>query len=169
MAANPHKYRPVVAVALVGLGLAATGLWLAFLSNPKRFSLHPSEDRHIGILALAGFGCTLAGVGLFLGAVRRTTLPMPIRSRTNANLGVGIGFILQLAGVFVHEATRLPSSAGLALILVSLPAMIWGTMHYAEGKGLSRWFGLLGATGILGLIVLVLLPLRHTESPPAGG
>ena len=34
-------------------------------------------------------------------------------------------------------------------------------MNYAEGKGHSKWLGLLGLLSRLGLIVLILLPDHH--------
>ena len=34
-------------------------------------------------------------------------------------------------------------------------------MSYCEGKGYSKWLGLLGLLSIIGLLVLVFLPDRH--------
>ena len=36
-------------------------------------------------------------------------------------------------------------------------------MNYAEGKGSSKWFGLLGLLSLIGLLGLVLLPDQNKE------
>jgi hypothetical protein len=77
MTNTPKNYWRVVAFAFIGLALVGAGLSLAALSNPKRFSLSVADDRNIQFFALAGFACTLAGIGLFLYAVRHTTKSMP--------------------------------------------------------------------------------------------
>jgi len=82
--------------------------------------------------------------------------------KTNTNLGVGIGTILQLAGFALSKAAE-SGVVGLLLILVSLPVFIWGCMNYAEGKGHSKWVGLVGLAGCIGLIVLIILPDQHKE------
>jgi uncharacterized membrane protein len=82
-------------------------------------------------------------------------------NKTKTNIGVGIGFILQLIGLFVSKGGENGSLVGLVLILLSVPVFIWGCMNYAEGKGHSKWVGLVGVTGIIGLIVLIILPDQH--------
>jgi hypothetical protein len=65
---------------------------------------------------------------------------MLARNKTRANIGVGLGMVLQLAGFLVSdpgEAGELVECFGCLLVLVSLPVLIWGCMHYAEGKGHS--------------------------------
>jgi hypothetical protein len=83
---------------------------------------------------------------------------MPPQQRTKTNIGVGIGFVLQLAGFFLFGAGDSRALIGLLLILVSVPVVIWGCMNYAEGKGHSKWVGLVGVVGIIGLIILMVLP-----------
>ena len=78
--------------------------------------------------------------------------------RTKTNVGVGIGVLLQLAGLFLAKTGDTIAILGLVLILVSIPVFIWGCMNYAEGKGHSMWVGLLGLAGVIGLIVLIVLP-----------
>lgn len=158
MTATPRKYWLAAVVALVGIAFVGTGLWLALLSNPNRFSLHIADDSNIHLLAISGFGCTIVGLGLFLAAARHTTKSMPKQLRMNANVGAGIGIVLQLAGLYMHDGSLVTGLSGLLLILASLPAFIWGAMNYALGKGHSRWVGLLGAGGVLGLVILILLP-----------
>ncbi len=87
--------------------------------------------------------------------------------RTKTNIGVGIGFLLQLAGFFLAQTGDSAAIYGLVLILVSIPVFIWGCMNYAEGKGHSMWVGLVGLAGIIGLIVLIVLPDqdRHGSVP----
>ena len=89
--------------------------------------------------------------------------------RTNANIGVGLGFVLQLAGLFAPEIWPISVELGWALVLAGLPAFIWGGMHYAQGKGYSKSFGLLAILGILGLVVLILLPGQESKAMPNAG
>jgi hypothetical protein len=163
MTTTPKNHRRVVAIAFAGLALVGTGLTLAVLSNPKRFSIDVADDRYIQLFVISGFACTFAGILLFLYAVRNTTKSMPAHLQTNANLGMALGFVLQLAGSLLPETRLVPFETGLALILAGLPAFVWGGMHYAQGKGHSKSLGLLAILGILGLIVLILLPHRESE------
>ena len=81
--------------------------------------------------------------------------------RRNTNVGVGIGVLLQLAGLFLARTDGTAAILGLVLILISIPVFIWGCMNYAEGKGHSKWVGLVGLAGIIGLIVLIVLPDKN--------
>jgi len=152
------KYWLVLTAAVAGVVIVCAGLSLAALSDPGRFSLDPRADTQIHLMAIAGFACTIAGIGLLLTAVSSTTKSMPAQMRTRTNLGVGIGFVLQLAGFFLCGAGQVRALLGLVLILASLPVFIWGCLNYAEGKGHLKWVGLVGVAGIIGLIVLMVLP-----------
>ena len=163
MTSTPKNHWRVVAFALVGIALVAIGLLLAVLSNPNLYSMSVADDRYIQLFANSGFACTLVGIFLFLYAVRDTTKFMPAQSQTNANNGVGLGFVLQLAGFFLPKISPISIEIGLALILGGLIAFVWGGMHYAQGKGYSKSLGLLGIVGIFGFIVLILLPHRQSE------
>ena len=79
-------------------------------------------------------------------------------NKTNTNIGVGIGIILQIAGRVLIYAMPNLALLGLGICLVGLIFFIWGCMNYAEGKGYSKWLGLLGLLSCIGLIVLVILP-----------
>ena len=162
----PKNYWRVAASAFVGLALVGVGLSLAVLSNPKRFAIGVADDRDIHLFALSGFVCTLAGIGVFLYAVRNTTQSMPAHLRRNANVGVGLGFVLQLAGFFLPDISPIPFEVGFALVLAGFPAFAWGAMSYAQGKGYPQWFGLFGLLGIFGYIVLVVLPSRNSVPLP---
>ena len=81
--------------------------------------------------------------------------------KTKTNIGVGIGFVLQLAGFALFGVGETGAVVGSLLILVSIPVSIWGCMNYAEGKGHSKWVGLVGLAGIIGLIVLIVLLDQH--------
>lgn len=80
--------------------------------------------------------------------------------KRNTNIGIGVGFLLQLAA-----RTMPPESGGLAAFLsvLGFVLFIWGCCSYAKGKGHSGWWGLLGLLWILGLIILFFLPDRHKE------
>ncbi len=45
-----------------------------------------------------------------------------------------------------------------ALFFLGSCAVILGCMIYAEGKGYSRWLGLIGLLSLIGVIFLALLP-----------
>ena len=81
-------------------------------------------------------------------------------NKTNTNIGVGLGLILQIVGRVVLGGSVL----GLALVLVGLVLFIWGCMNYAVGKGHSKWLGLLGLLSCIGLVILIFLPDHHKES-----
>jgi MFS family permease len=148
---------------VIGLILICIGLLLAASSNPRRFSMSPNKDRKIDLLVITGLTCTVAGIGLLLWAIRSMTQPMIADKRAKANLGVGIGFVLQLIG-FALLASDAGPVIGLPLVLASLPLLVWGCMRYAEGKRYSKWVGLLGAAGIPGLIILIVLPVSGGQT-----
>jgi uncharacterized membrane protein len=87
--------------------------------------------------------------------------------RTKTNVGVGMGVLLQLSGFFFLQPAHRAAILGLVLILVSIPVFVRGCMNYAEGKGHSRRVGLVALAGIIGLIVLILLPDQERNGPPA--
>ena len=169
MTSPPKNHWRVVAFALGGLALVVIGLLLAALSNPNLYSMSVADDRYITLFWLSGFACTFVGIFLFLYAVRDTTKFMPSQLQTNANNGVGLGFVLQLAGFFLPEISPIFIEIGLALILGGLIAFVWGGMHYAQGKGYSKQLSLLAILGILGLVVLILLPHRELKCLPNEG
>ena len=81
--------------------------------------------------------------------------------KTKTNIGVGLGIILQLVGRMLAAENESLAFVGLALTLVGLVFFVWGCMNYAEGKGHSKWLGLLGLLSCIGLIVLIFLPDRN--------
>ena len=87
--------------------------------------------------------------------------------QTKTNIGVGIGVLLQLVGFYLARTADTDAIIGLILILVSMPVFIWGCMNYAEGKGHSKWVGLVALASIIGLIVLILLPDHNHQGSVA--
>lgn len=83
--------------------------------------------------------------------------------KTRTNIGVGIGVLLQLVGLFLAQSMVTYSILGIILILMSIPVLIWGCMNYAEGKGHSKWVGLVALAGVIGLVVMVILPTRDRD------
>ena len=64
--------------------------------------------------------------------------------KANTNIGIGLGILLQVAGrglAYANEAAAIPA---LVMTLLGAVLFIWGCMNYAEGKGHSKWLGLLG-------------------------
>ena len=107
------------------------------------------------------------------------------KKRRNTNIGVGIGVLLQVGGLFIAQMPGVGERffaidilagikghnefiiLGLVLILVSLPPFIWGCMNYAAAKGYTKEVGLLGLLSIIGLNILVLLPDKLRDGPKA--
>jgi len=87
--------------------------------------------------------------------------------KKKTNIGVGVGFILQLVGRVMLNGAGNAGGAGalLATLLVLAGAVffIWGCMSYAKGKGYAAGWGLLGLLSILGLIILALFPDKHKD------
>jgi TRAP-type C4-dicarboxylate transport system permease small subunit len=82
--------------------------------------------------------------------------------KTNTNIGVGIGLLLQVIGRVLAAFVGGPVGIlGVILALAGLILFIWGCMNYAEGKGYSKWLGLLGLLSCIGLLVLVVLPDKN--------
>jgi len=84
--------------------------------------------------------------------------------KTNTNIGIGLGILLQVAGQglsYANEALVLPA---LVMTLLGAVFFIWGCMNYAEGKGHSKWLGLLGLLSCIGLVILVILPDHHKQT-----
>jgi len=84
-------------------------------------------------------------------------------NKTKTNIGVGLGFLLEILGRFLYMSSTAGSIFGLILMLVGVVLFIWGCMNYAVGKGHSKWLGLLGLLSCIGLIILVFLPDHHKE------
>ena len=66
------------------------------------------------------------------------------KKRRNTNFGVGIGVLLQVAGIFVGQSGSGAAILGMPLILLSFPPFIWGCSNYAEAKGYSKEVGVVG-------------------------
>lgn len=89
---------------------------------------------------------------------------MLTEKKFNTNLGVGIGLTISITQVFLVRAHILPSLLGHIMAWLGLGFLVWGCMNYAEGKGHSKWFGLLGILSCIGLLILVLMPDRNKNS-----
>jgi len=84
-------------------------------------------------------------------------------NKTKTNIGVGLGFLLEILGRFLYMSSTAGSIFGLILMVVGVVLFIWGCMNYAVGKGHSKWLGLFGLLSCIGLIILVFLPDHHKE------
>jgi hypothetical protein len=87
--------------------------------------------------------------------------------RKRVNIGVGVGILLQLAGIsFTFEAgySELINMLGALMFLAGLSLFIWGLCMYAKGKGRHWAWGFLGLFNVLGLIVLFFLKALPAES-----
>jgi hypothetical protein len=79
------------------------------------------------------------------------------------NIGIGVGIILQLSRFILVRQGIIPPDLGIVIWAFGAAFFIWGCMNYAEGKGSSKWFGLLGILSLIGLLGLFFLPDRHKD------
>lgn len=86
---------------------------------------------------------------------------MRSNKKSNAYVGIVVGFILQLIARIFTVVSESGATLGLVLALLGAGFFIWGCVNYADSKGYSKWLGLLGILSCLGFIVLVLLPDKH--------
>lgn len=81
--------------------------------------------------------------------------------KTNTNIGVGLGFVLQIVGQVLAGQGGSMATIGLVVSLIGAVAFIWGCINYAIGKGYSGALGLLGLLSCLGLLILVIMPDKN--------
>ena len=84
--------------------------------------------------------------------------------KNKAYIGVGIGFIIEVIGRVIAMEIPALLLIGSIITLVGFVIFIWGCMNYAEGKGYSKWLGLLGILSCIGLIVLVVIPDQNKSA-----
>jgi len=86
--------------------------------------------------------------------------------KRKANIGVGIGLVLQIMGNILigpKEAVGSAPLVGLIALMAGPVFFIWGCMSYSKGKGHHSAWGLLGLLSIIGLIVLALFRDKHKK------
>ena len=88
-----------------------------------------------------------------------------------SNVGVGLGILFNLIALQVLSAAEASDELGLYLMAVLFGTagsafFIWGCVNYAQGKGYSGWWGLLGLLSIFGLLALVLMRDRYKDGRP---
>jgi hypothetical protein len=86
---------------------------------------------------------------------------MLAEKKTNTNIGVGVGILLQIVSRFLINQGGSMVTVGLLLALAGAVAFVWGCINYAQGKGYHWALGFLGLLSCLGLIVLVVIPDKH--------
>jgi hypothetical protein len=87
---------------------------------------------------------------------------LPDKKR-KTNIGVGIGLIFYILRFVLVRQGIISPELGLFLWAFGTVTFVWGCMNYAEGKGSSKWFGLLGLLSIIGLLGLFFLPDQHKD------
>ena len=91
--------------------------------------------------------------------------------KSNTNYGIGICLLLNLILAFGPADTITPSIAMLIRIVASV-FYLWGCISYALGKGHSGFWCLVAIIPLLGLMILIALPDKHSgskEPPKYGG
>jgi hypothetical protein len=89
-------------------------------------------------------------------------------NRTSLRWGVP-GLILQTLGPVVALNADEPIVDLLALLSAVAGTVMWlvGLGYYAQAKGQSQWWGLVGFVSILGIAVLVFLPDKLKPNNPS--
>lgn len=86
------------------------------------------------------------------------------RYRTRANIGLGGGFLMALAGGAMNQPEN-QSRVAPFLVLIGLGVWIWGCQQYCRAKAQPGWKAIYGIVFPLGLIALVLLPDQGSAAP----
>ncbi|MCM2372327.1 hypothetical protein [Aporhodopirellula aestuarii] len=155
---RPWKYRSVLIVAIIGLGLICAGLVLAYLSDPSRYTINVRDDHRIVRLYLAGVLVTSIGLIAFVAAINQTSVNIAPKPRRDINLGIGGGITCQVCAFSEQDPAMI-----IGWLLTAMLLIVWACMRFAEAKGFSKWYGVLGVLGIFGLIILLLLPTRTAQ------
>ena len=78
-------------------------------------------------------------------------------NKRNANLTVGIRFVLLVLGRGIQALVKELVIVGCPFLMVSLVLLGWGCFNHMKGEGHSQWLGPLGFT-FIGLILMVRFP-----------
>ena len=92
--------------------------------------------------------------------------------KKRVNLGVGIGFLLQIFGRYMTLEKSGRTGIGIfnievevlfgsIILLIGTALFLYGLCMYAKGKGYNASWGLLGFLTIIGWIILACLPDKH--------
>jgi hypothetical protein len=85
------------------------------------------------------------------------------------SIGIGILFLLIKPVLYTEfQASHILLVLALICDFIGVGVFTWGCMNYVEGKGFSKWIGLVGLLSILGflysLLVLWCLFFSHTAA-----
>lgn len=86
--------------------------------------------------------------------------------KLNTNSGVFVGLVLLSSTQFLLSSHYISPTVSLIFGWIAIMALCWGCMNYAEGKGYSKWYGLLGILSCVGFVILAVMPDRNKNSPP---
>ena len=85
-------------------------------------------------------------------------------NRTIRNAGIPFiigGYVSLVMGALVARFGAAGALLGFLLTVFGLIILIGGCMQYAQEKGYSKWLGLVGIMGCIGLIILLMIPDRY--------
>ena len=82
---------------------------------------------------------------------------MLAENKRNANLAVGIRFVLLVLGRRIEALVKEWAIVGFPFLLVGLVLFGWGCFNYMKGEGRSQWLESLGLT-FIGLIIMARFP-----------
>lgn len=93
-----------------------------------------------------------------------------MRTREQLNRDATVKIVIGFLGSAACNAVDRIVDNTLVSILTWIPGLLFlalfcfGCADYAESKGYSRWWGLIGILGCCGLIILVLVPNKWVEA-----
>ncbi len=85
---------------------------------------------------------------------------MPEDLRAQAKFGIIAGLIIQFIGGLLTQAGGHAHNIGFTLSIAGLTLVTWGCLSLMRIKGYPPALGILGVLPLVGVLVLLLLPVR---------
>jgi hypothetical protein len=83
----------------------------------------------------------------------------------NANIGVGVGFVIELVGTgLLRVEGDVPFVLGRVVYLIGIALCVWGCVHWCQAKGHWGILGLLGILSCVGFMIILSLPDKYETS-----
>ena len=87
--------------------------------------------------------------------------------RKHALIGILSGFVLMGIGQYARYEKGPIEVLALPGLLIGATLFLWGSISWARGKGYTWRLGMVGLLGVIGLIILALMPDGHKRTDRA--